>query len=1078
MLSQFWQIFGESRRRVVLCSLIGAIVSSWTSVSAQPLLDFQPFPQNAALPSAYVTSLAVDKYGRILIGTRRGLARFDGLTVETITVADGLASNDVVDVLVDRFNRLWIAHGNGTITIIEDGNSRVLALPNDNKEDVVITCLYEDNRGNIWVGTLGNGAFIIKDSITHLTQEKGLSGTAVFAFLQDSQQRIWIGTDQGITIIPSLDSLFLPTSWIAVTLSDGLPDRWVRALIEDNRGRIWIGTREGGLARYEPLEQVRGRNPWKYYTKRNGLPENFVIRLALSQENNLWIGTYGGGVALLDLRTGKLIQNRKMQDVGNLYVMDIVEDRERQVWIATFGGAIVIAQPSVIRQFTKKEKLPGNNVHGIFDDGETGLWIGTDEGLAFVQLPIPVLGSPSIRVIDYAFALDDLGVMFLRDSLQRKWMLSPDGQLYRIARGSVENKYRLPAFRIRQAFIDAENRLWLADEQRGVLVYSLDGERIAHLPVDPSFGQVRWITYSPTGKIVVLTEKFLLRVKDQQLEIAVPKLRLEGKNPLVAAYDLSGSIWIGTNGWGLFQIDTQQNVSSFTQKQGLISDVITALYFDEELGCLWIGTNQGFMQYDLKNGLFYPYGVNEGFPAMEVNPHGFAKDRFGNLWIGSVSGAYLYSSKDRDLWVVEPQIVITRARITGIDSLIASGAEIDYAFNDITIEYAGISLRQPRALYYQYMLEGIDSTWSKPVKYRSVRYTDLLPGLYTFKVRAGYLYGKWSSNPAIFQFVIHRPWWQQLWVYFVFIAAFALVVSAAIAYRNHRIQQINRRLEQEVARKTAALLNKNRELEFLVAELQKAKEEAEQANEAKMQLFAQVTHELRTPLNIILGFTRRLLRKIAQQEARDEELKALKAVYRNAEILLSHINSILELTRLEAQVKQIEYEEVDIKALLSAVVSEFSPIIEGFPITIHVQSEPVRCLTNRRMLDQILKNLLSNAIKNTESGHIHIIANLIEEKGKKLLTIDVQDTGRGIPEDMREKIFEPFQQVSSDRDTASLGGIGLGLSIAREFARTMGGDLQLLESHVGVGSTFRIVLPYRAVEDSPAMAPAAFGEKT
>ena len=263
------------------------------------------------------------------------------------------------------------------------------------------------------------------------------------------------------------------------------------------------------------------------------------------------------------------------------------------------------------------------------------------------------------------------------------------------------------------------------------------------------------------------------------------------------------------------------------------------------------------------------------------------------------------------------------------------------------------------------------------------------------------------------------------------------------------------------------------ELEKRVAErtadLAVAKEKAEETDRLKSVFLATMSHELRTPLNSIIGFTGVMLQGLAGPVSAEQE-KQLGMVYRSAKHLLSLINDILDLSKIEAGKMASVVEEFDARQLIENVERTVAPLAEkkGLRIVTSVASDVRAVVADRRRIQQILLNLLDNAIKFTDSGSITIDCRLAGGN----LQISVEDTGMGIrPEDMAN-LFQTFRQVDTTR-ARKQEGTGLGLAICKKLAVLLGGRINA-ESRLGTGSKFTITVPV-AGKPTPVAAPT---EKT
>jgi signal transduction histidine kinase len=238
------------------------------------------------------------------------------------------------------------------------------------------------------------------------------------------------------------------------------------------------------------------------------------------------------------------------------------------------------------------------------------------------------------------------------------------------------------------------------------------------------------------------------------------------------------------------------------------------------------------------------------------------------------------------------------------------------------------------------------------------------------------------------------------------------------------------------------------------SELLEAKQEAEDANEAKSMFLANMSHELRTPLNAVIGYSDML-----QEEAKDQELEDfipdLERIQSAGKHLLAMINDILDLSKIEAGKVELYFEEVALCALFEEVESTVQPLVAKRSNALEVECpESIgEIRTDRTRLRQILFNLLSNAAKFTEQGTISLRA--WREDGQVALA--VSDTGIGMSEDQLAHLFEAFAQADAST-TRNYGGTGLGMTITRHFTQMLGGEIDV-DSVPDEGSTFTVWLP-------------------
>lgn len=230
---------------------------------------------------------------------------------------------------------------------------------------------------------------------------------------------------------------------------------------------------------------------------------------------------------------------------------------------------------------------------------------------------------------------------------------------------------------------------------------------------------------------------------------------------------------------------------------------------------------------------------------------------------------------------------------------------------------------------------------------------------------------------------------------------------------------------------------------------------AEAANTTKSEFLAAMSHELRTPLNAIGGYVELLNLGIGGPTTAEQQ-EYLGRIRKSQQHLLGIISDLLNFSRIEAGHLRYEVEPVALASVIEAVAPMVEPAAAAKKIEVKAKPLASRCvaLGDRARIDQILLNLLSNAIKCTAAGGTVIVQ--CAAKGKTA-SIAVTDTGRGVPKDKLESIFEPFVQLGRSL-SSSHEGMGLGLSISRDLARAMGGDLTV-SSKAGVGSAFTLTLP-------------------
>ncbi len=295
--------------------------------------------------------------------------------------------------------------------------------------------------------------------------------------------------------------------------------------------------------------------------------------------------------------------------------------------------------------------------------------------------------------------------------------------------------------------------------------------------------------------------------------------------------------------------------------------------------------------------------------------------------------------------------------------------------------------------------------------------------------------------------------------------------EATLRSKSEELQQINTELEErseELERQTAETAEKSRVIEQAKQAVEIQAKNLQKASHYKSEFLANMSHELRTPLNSLLILSQSLAKNNDGNLTEEQEEDA-RVIYEGGKSLLTLINDILDLSKVEAGKMNVNFEPFSIDGLLNSLSNQFNPLANNKGIELHFDKEetlPAEIFSDPQRLEQILRNLLSNGIKFTHQGRVSLqvvqpaasvsFANAALQ-GRPAIGFAVSDTGIGISAENQDSVFEAFQQ--GDGSTSrNYGGTGLGLTISRELVKLLGGEIQL-HSEEGQGSTFTLYLP-------------------
>mgnify|MGYP001811988587 FL=1 len=520
--------------------------------------------------------------------------------------------------------------------------------------------------------------------------------------------------------------------------------------------------------------------------------------------------------------------------------------------------------------------------------------------------------------------------------------------------------------------------------------------------------------------------------------------------------DRRGTLWIGTLG-GLDKFDSENDqFTHFSTADGLPSEIVWGILEDDQ-GGLWLSTANGLSRFDPQTKSFVNYDVSDGLQSNTfLNFSSYSKGEDGQMFFGGSNGFNAFLPDQIEDSHTPPPLLITDFQLANKPVRIAPDSvlqrsilntdqlELTHEDRTFSFEFVGLNFRAPEKNRYKYKMEGFDEVWQEvDTTRRFATYTNLDPDDYIFRVIGSNNDGVWNEEGTSLKITITPPWWGT--ASFRFGSGILLIGLLAGMYfaRVRTLKARSRELEAQVAIRTH--------------DLKVAKEDAEKANQQKSVFLANMSHELRTPLNAILGFSNMLVRDHSTSPEQQERLTIIR---QSGQHLLSMINDILDLSKIEAGRENLHEQPFHLVALIQEVSVMIESRTSEKGLAMRVEDDAISfpyIKADFGKLRQILINLLSNAVKFTDEGKIALRCTtepISENKKNCTVMIEVKDTGSGVESDLLESIFEPFVQGPK---LSERRGTGLGLSICKQFIEIMGGTIEV-ESEVDIGSTFRVQL--------------------
>lgn len=518
--------------------------------------------------------------------------------------------------------------------------------------------------------------------------------------------------------------------------------------------------------------------------------------------------------------------------------------------------------------------------------------------------------------------------------------------------------------------------------------------------------------------------------------------------------DTRGLLWIGTRtGMDVYNKNTKERIHLST-KNGLSHDYIRAITEDKEKN-IWVTTDHGVTNIIATNSpepsskfLCYPYFEEDGIGNMAFNNHSITCTQQGEILMGG-SGGYLrinprfinYRHESHPVIYTSLYLANQRMEVGSKNSngrillnkniQLLNEITMDYSDSNFALEVSSMDYNSLHKLQYAYRLNK-DEEWVK-LEGNRIYFNKLSPGTYQLEVKV-YENNNSYKNSKASCLTIHvlPPFWLSVPAYI----GYTLLLAGVIIFFFLKMKRKHiRNLSQQ-----------KREMEII---------QQHEMDEAKMRFFTNVSHDLRTPLSLIIIPLEKLLSSNLEKGVKEE----LELIHRNSETLLNEVNQLLNFRKLDQQKTQLMLSHGNLSDFVKEVCGSFIPqaVKKGINIRLHINETKMDMDFDRNKIQRILLNLLSNAVKyNYENGEVTVTLGKITANGIENVQIQVADTGIGIKDENKDKIFDRFFQ--EQHSTTTYIGNGIGLHIVKEYVTMHHGTITV-ENHIPQGTIFTITLP-------------------
>lgn len=1044
-----------NKRTLSLLLLIFTLCAAYPQEMAN--FHFRKIQVNEGLSENTVFSILQDSKGFMWLGTKDGLNRYDGSGFRIFrhnTKEPKSLGNNFIRSIAEGSNNIFYIGTDEGVYVMNSINEtfEFLNLKDKSGEKITsgVSCLKIDRHGILWIGTINQGIFTYNISTKTLHKvdihKYDIGQNAVWAIHEDQSGCIWVATRLGL-LRYNTDAQKLQAIENLFTTQHNF-EHEILCIFEDQKGNLWLGTWSEGLRFYnrhsnEFISFFNDKDKANYITHirsifqysdnslligsddglymfntdnhacqrldithlSNNLSDQNIYSIAQDREGGIWIGTYFGGINYLNrslLATEFYYPNAKKYSLSGKAVSQFCEDKNGNLWIATEDGGINFFDTKT-KLFTQPIKTSYHNTHALLLDGDE-LWIGTfSRGIDIYNTKTKSLRNLRKNADNSSTLNDDCIFSIYKTKAGDIYVGTPVGlNMYDKANNTFMHIPSVTKF-IYDIKEDDYGNIWVANYGGGVTKY------------DPK--KREWINYD---------------------EI-LPKDHPIVHSKLTSIYiDNQRRLWLSSEGRGIFLYN--YNTDQFTnisEADGLPNNVVYGI-LDDQSGNLWISCNKGIISFNPSNkNSFELYSKEDGLQSNQFNYKSSFKTKDGKFYFGGINGFNSFYpldlSKNKNQNV--PPVEITKIRLLGnsnkdleqdIQIALNSKDKVKLPYNksSFTISYVSLSYVSPTKNQYAYQLTGADKEWNYVGNNQSVTYVNLSPGKYIFKVRASNNNGVWNEKGTEVEIIISPPFWLSLpakIIYLLLISAF-VYFTVLFYLRKHKLKQ-------------------KQHLESFKAEQENL------AFKSKIDFFTTIAHEIRTPISLIKAPLEEILTTNLDKEETQQNLHIIE---KNCDRLTVLINQLLDFRKMDSTTYVINPENINIKNHISELYTRFRKTAQSKNIDFEIympQQATINIVSDADALTKIIGNLLTNALKFTTNK---IILRL-ESNSDGSYTISVEDNGKGIPDDLKGLIFDPFYQIQNNEGRNV--GTGIGLSLVKHLADILNGKIEVSDSPNG-GSVF------------------------
>ncbi len=1002
------------------------------------------------------------------------------------TTNSNLSYNCIHSIIQDSQGFIWFATSNG----LNRYDGEILRIYN--KDDLgigssFIISLCEDDRGNIWIGT-DRGVSIYDPNYDRFTSfdlesdQQTLIRNKVTKIKKDKQGVVWLAVNnQGIFAYDHRSKVL--KNYFVENGRQTLPANIV-SFCFDNNNTCWLSLYFYGL--YRTDENLENLTPVSVANDDYFKNDN-IVEILESPYNTIYVASVNNGVCEIDLRRNRVETLVSNKEKGFIPI-SMLFDKRRKLWIATNEGAYIYDTNSKYTQYLEAHKndkfsLSDNHVLTICIDSSDGIWLGTNAGgvnfSGLFQKNFEKYYTSEDTPLEDCFVRG-----FTSDKDGRIWITTEKAGLFVFfPQDKKLIKYKNPDLpKSLFGICYDEGNLWLGSPHGLCKLNIKDNSQKIYSQIGHDLNlrdsKIYIIYKNSEGDILVGTTLGML-IYDKQTDRFIPEKELGGFFITDMVEDARGDLWIATYADGLLRYDYQnkkiitQYRNNPSERNSLPINKVLSV-FEDAIGRIWATTfGAGFLLYDEENDRFIVYDTllaNE--KASNIN-YALMDDKDGNIWISSSKGLIYFSpdlqearvfttldgllnnefnndarfkSGDGTLYFgstdgfisFNPQFFYTDSAVPNIlitdfyigdERVVASerNSPLTQSINNTTkISLSakqnsfgfGFSLLRSASYASNTILcklEGYDADWHRVSHDNRSFYSNIPAGDYKLYVKGANSNGLWNESRPPLEIHVAQKFYKSTLAIFLYLLSFIILVVLSWIYFFRR----------------AIILEQQKQEEY------KRMKEIELFNE-KVNFFSNIIHELKTPLTLIRMPLQNIL---SNGDYNNDTKEDLMVINNNTEHISILIKGLGDFVKIIGDRYVLNKSDIDVIEKLGFLCFNFSEMAKNNNIKLVLKhdEEQLYIHADEPSLNKIFNNLLHNAIKYAYS-YIEIEAKQVGNQ----IVVAFKNDGPCIPTDQREHIFKPFNQYRSE-DQPFVGGVGIGLSLARSLAELHSGSLELDE---------------------------------